>query len=288
MQIGVVFPQTEIEPDPGAVRAYAQAAEGLGFGHLIAYDHVLGADTAVHTDWAGPYDLHSTFHEPMVLFGFLAACTSLELATGILIAPQRQTALVAKQAAEVDQLTGGRLRLGVGIGWNPVEYDALGPSFADRGRRLEEQIGLLRRLWTEPSVTFAGEFDRVEGAGLAPLPVQRPIPIWIGAHAPAALRRVGRLADGWFPMALPRHGLEEALEVIATAARDAGRPTDVPFEGRLEWSVGDPDTVARHALRWHEAGAARLSVNTRHAGCQGADQHIEALRAVAEALDLRP
>ncbi len=286
MQIGVVFPQTEIGPDPGEVRDYAEAAEGLGFGHLIAYDHVLGADPAVHRGWSGPYDLTHPFHEPMVLFGFLAACTGLELATGILIAPQRQTALVAKQATEVDRLTGGRLRLGVGLGWNEVEYKALGQRFADRGRRLDEQIVLLRRLWTEDSVTFHGDFDHVEGAGLLPLPVQRPIPIWIGAFAEPALRRVGRLGDGWFPMALPGHGLEEGLAVIAAAAAEAGRPTDIPFEGRLEWSVGDPDVLADHAGRWRRAGATRLSVNTMHAGCRGAAAHIEALETVAAALGL--
>src|SRR4029453_1847554 len=180
MQIGVVFPQTEIGADVGAVRAYATAVTELGYRHLLAYDHVVGADPAVHTGWHGPYDVDSTFHEPMVLFGFPARITPLELVNGILIVPQRQTALVAKQAAEVDLLTGGRYRLGVGICWNAVEYEALGQRFDQRGRRLSEQIGLLRRLWTEEVVTHEGEFDTVTAAGLAPLPVQRPIPGWIG------------------------------------------------------------------------------------------------------------
>src|SRR5580700_2767751 len=151
MQIGVVFPQTEIGGDAGAVRAYAQRVEDLGYAHVVAYDHVVGADRAVHKGWDGPYDLSSTFHEPLVMFGYLAALTSLELVTGIIILPQRQTALVAKQAAEVDLLTGGRFRLGVGLGWNAVEYDALGKNFSDRGRRVENQVELLRRLWTDPS-----------------------------------------------------------------------------------------------------------------------------------------
>src|SRR5690242_7992516 len=139
MRIGVVFPQTELGGDPGAVRAMGQRVEELGFTHLLAYDHVLGADPAVHHDWAGPYDVDTTFHEPLVMFGYLAAVTTtLELVTGVIILPQRQTALVAKQAAEVDLLTGGRFRLGVGLGWNAVEYEALGENFGDRGRRSDE------------------------------------------------------------------------------------------------------------------------------------------------------
>src|ERR1700691_3634865 len=169
MQIGVVFPQTELGGDVGAVRAYAQGVEQLGYAHLLAYDHVVGADPEIHKGWAGPYNIDTTFHEPFVLYGFMAAITSLELVTGIIIAPQRQTALLAKQAAEVDILTEGRFRLGIGVGWNSVEYEALGQNFKTRGRRQEEQIGLLRRLWTERSVSHEGEFDRVTGAGLAPL-----------------------------------------------------------------------------------------------------------------------
>jgi alkanesulfonate monooxygenase SsuD/methylene tetrahydromethanopterin reductase-like flavin-dependent oxidoreductase (luciferase family) len=163
MRIGVVFPQTELGGDVAAVRAYAQRAEELGFTHVLAYDHVAGADPAVHTGWDGPYDVRTTFHEPMVLYGYLAAVSSMELVTGIIILPQRQTVLAAKQAAEVDLLTGGRFRLGVGIGWNRVEYEALGQDFSTRGQRLEEQITLLRRLWTEQTVTFSGTFDRIKG-----------------------------------------------------------------------------------------------------------------------------
>ena len=181
MRIGAVFPQTEIGSDPVVVRAWAAAAEELGYQHILAYDHVVGADPAGHPGWSGPYDVDSTFHEPFVLFGYLAAITSLELVTNVIILPQRQTALVAKQAAEVDLLTGGRTRIGVGLGWNPVEYQALGKPFTDRGRRLGEQVELLRRLWTERSVTFSGEYEQVTAAGLAPLPVQRPIPVWFGA-----------------------------------------------------------------------------------------------------------
>jgi probable F420-dependent oxidoreductase len=285
VQIGVVFPQTEIGPDPGAIRAYAQRAEELGFTHLLAYDHVLGADPAVHAPWTGPYDVDTTFHEPFVLYGYLAGFTSLELVTGIIILPQRQTALVAKQAAEVDLLTGGRFRLGVGLGWNAVEYEALGKNFGDRGRRMAEQVGLMRQLWTQRSVTFAGEYETVTGAGLAPLPVQRPIPVWFGASSQPAYRRVGRLADGWFPQMPPDSRLEDARQVVAQAAAEAGRdPAVIGMEGRVSW--GGADRLVDHVGRWSAAGASHLSVNTMGAGLGGVDGHLAALTEAAEVLGL--
>ena len=205
MQIGAIFPQTEIGQDPGVIREYAQAVEELGYGHLLAFDHVLGADTSTRPDWRGPYTSKTMFHEPLVLYGYLAAITQrIELVTGIIILPQRQTALVAKQAAEVDVLSGGRLRLGVGIGWNDVEYEALGENFHNRGRRSEEQVELLRELWTKEAVTFEGRWHRVTAAGINPLPVQRPIPLWFGSGpTDAALQRIARLGDGWFPQFRP-------------------------------------------------------------------------------------
>src|ERR1700761_909879 len=283
MRIGVVFPQTELGGDAGAVRAYAQRAEELGFTHLLAYDHVAGADPAVHAGWDGPYDVHTTFHEPMVLYGYLAAVTSMELVTGIIILPQRQTALAAKQAAEVDLLTGGKFRMGVGIGWNHVEYEALGQDFSTRGVRLEEQVTLLRRLWTEQSVTFDGTFDRITGAGLSPLPVQRPIPIWFGAQSPRAYRRAGRLADGWFPQMGPGAGLDEARQIVSQAAAEAGRdPASLGMEGRITWQE-DGDKLAAAVREWQDAGASHLSVNTMGAGLKTVDDHLNALATVAEA-----
>lgn len=287
MQIGVVFPQTELGGDRGAVRAYVEAVEGLGFAHVLAYDHVVGADPAVHQPWLGPYDIDTTFHEPFVLFGFLAAITSVELVTGIIILPQRQTALVAKQAAEVDLLTGGRFRLGVGLGWNAVEYEALGEDFATRGRRMDEQVGLLRRLWTERSVTATGEFDRIKAAGLAPAPIQRPIPVWFGGSSPAAYRRIGRLADGWFPQVAPGPRLDEAREIIAGAAEEAGRdPAGLGIEGRVSWTDEGADKLARQAGRWRDVGATHLSVNTMGAGLGGVEGHLVALASSAAALGL--
>jgi probable F420-dependent oxidoreductase len=287
VNIGVVFPQTEIGGDAGAVRAYALAADGLGFSHLLAYDHVLGADPAVHRGWDGPYDVATTFREPFVLFGYLAALTSLELVTGVIILPQRQTALVAKQAAEVDLLTGGRFRLGVGLGWNAVEYEALGKDFGDRGRRMSEQVALLRRLWTEQSVTFAGSYEKVTGAGLSPLPVQRPIPVWIGASSRPAYIRIGQLADGWFPQVPPGPRLEEARVIIGQAAKEAGRdPARIGMEGSVRWGQDRVDGLAADFGRWQAAGASHVSVNTMGAGLGGADGHIAALTAAASALGL--
>jgi probable F420-dependent oxidoreductase len=280
MNIGVVFPQTEIGADVEVVRRYAQRVEELGFTHVLAYDHVLGADPAVHRGWAGPYNVSTTFHEPFVLFGYLAAVTSIELVTGIIILPQRQTALVAKQAAEVDLLCRGRLRVGVGLGWNAVEYEALGKSFSDRGRRVGEQVELLRRLWTESTVNFDGTYEKVTGAGLAPPPVQRPIPVWFGAASPPAFRRAGRIADGWFPQVPPGHGLEEARAIVEQAARDAGRdPGELGMEGRVTWGDGGAHKLAEQAARWRDAGASHLSVNTMGAGLASIDHHLEALEA---------
>ncbi|TPG36104.1 LLM class F420-dependent oxidoreductase [Mycolicibacterium hodleri] len=285
MRVGVVFPQTELGGDVGAVRAYGQRVEELGFTHLLAYDHVVGADPTIHVGWNGPYDIRTTFHEPLVMFGFLAGIThSLELVTGVIILPQRQTALVAKQAAEVDLLSGGRLRLGVGIGWNAVEYEALGEDFSTRGKRSAEQIDLLRRLWTEQTVTFDGTFDKVTGAGLAPLPIQRPIPIWIGAASAPGYRRAGRLADGWFPMMEPGPRLDEALAEIERGATEAGRdPATIGMEARVTWK-GDGDAVAHQIAAWAKVGASHLSVNTMGAGLATVDEHLDVLAKVAESL----
>jgi len=278
----VTFPQTELGGDPGAVRAYGERVEELGFSHILVYDHVVGADPAVHEGWNGPYDVHTTFHEPFVMFGYLAGVTrALELVTGVIILPQRQATLVAKQAAEVDLLSDGRFRLGIGVGWNAVEYEALGEDFGNRGKRSAEQIELLRRLWTEQSVTFAGDFHTVTGAGIAPLPVQRPIPVWVGAASPPGYKRAGRLADGWFPMMTPGPALDEARTIVETAARDAGRdPATIGMEGRVDWR-GDGDAVADQLTQWEKSGATHVSVNTMGAGLKTVDDHLTALARVA-------
>ncbi len=286
MQIGVVFPQTEIESDVGAIRAYAQGAETLGYAHLMAYEHVVGADPVVHSPWDGPYDVTSTFQELFVLYGYLAAATSLELVTGVLVLPQRQTTLVAKQAAQVDQLTNGRFRLGVGVGWNTVEYQALGKEFGNRGKRIEEQIPLLRRLWTEDSVTFDGTYERVVGAGINPLPVQRPIPIWMGGRSNPAYHRMGRLADGWIPEMEPGPDLDHARAEVAHAAARAGRdPSSLGMHGRVLWSDDLPSLLSGIET-WRAAGATHLAVNTMKARLGGVDEQLRALARLSAELEL--
>jgi probable F420-dependent oxidoreductase len=213
MKLGVVFPQIEIGDNPDTIAVFATTAESLGYDHIIAYDHVLGASTANRPDWQGPYTDKSMFHEPFVLFSYLAGLTeSIELVTAVIILPQRQTVLVAKQAACLDVLSKGRLRLGVGTGWNAVEYEALNMNFHDRGDRSEEQIAVMRQLWAHEVVTFDGRWHRIDEAGLNPLPLRRSIPVWLGGMAPQVIDRVARLADGWFPFFNPN--LAQQLEEV--------------------------------------------------------------------------
>ncbi len=286
MRIGVVFPQNEITADPIAVRDYAQAAEGLGYTHLLSFDHVVGADLTNRPNWQGPYSVHSLFHEPFVLYGYLAGLTQrLELVTGIVILPQRQTVLVAKQAAEVDVLSGGRLRLGVGIGWNEVEYQALNEQFGTRGKRSEEQIAVLRALFSQESVTFHGRWHHIESAGINPLPGRRSIPIWLGGNAPATLRRAGTVADGWFPLMPPGEPAREAVAAIRAAATAAGRdPDSIGIEARIDYGSGTPDDWARAVEAWRLLGATHISVNTMRAGLGSPREHIEAIRHFKEAV----
>jgi|SRR6266550_4134050 len=286
MQIGAVFPQTEIGNDPGAIGAWAQAAEDLGYRHLLAYDHVIGAAVDTRPDWTGPYTSDTPFHEVFVLFGYLAAVTrSVELVTGVLILPQRQTALVAKQAAEVDVLSGGRMRLGVGVGWNRVEYEVLGESFEVRGIRSEEQVELLRALWTDTAITLSGRWHRVDNAGINPLPVRRRIPVWFGGNAEATLRRVGQFGDGWLPQRPPDDRARDMLERLRRYAMEAGRdPADIGIEPRLNLDRTAPHGWADYVAQWRELGATHLCVNTMGVGHATADDHIAALRAVYDAI----
>lgn len=286
MQIGVIFPQTEIGSDPAGVRDYAQAVQEMGFQHLEVYDHVVGADPAGHPGWEGPYNIHSQFHEPMVLFGYLAAIApSLELVTAVVILPQRQTVLVAKQAAEVDVLTGGKLRLGVGIGWNHVEYEALGMDFRNRARRFEEQIQLMRRLWTEPSVTFQGKYHRVTAAGINPLPLQRPIPVWIGASAEPAIKRAAEVADGYFPQRPLAGGWPATIDKIRRWLLAAGRdPSRFGIDARVQAGRGTPDDWHEQAEQWRALGATHLSIVTLNGGLRGPEAHVERLRQARAAV----
>jgi probable F420-dependent oxidoreductase len=279
MELGIVFPQSEIGNDPLAIRDFAQAAEELGFSHLLIYDHVLGADPDRPGGWEGPYDKDVPFHEPFVTLGYLAAVTrTLELATGVIILPQRQAALVAKQAAEVDLLSGGRLRLGVGIGWNAVEYEALGQDFHDRGKRQEEQIELMRQLWAKDSISFEGKWHRVTRAGINPRP-SREIPIWFGGTAEALLRRVARIGDGWIPIMGPTDTAKALLDRIRGHLDAEGRdPGAFGIQAQAQVRGGDPDRWARFAEGWRALGATHLAIATMNAGLATPDDHIEAAR----------
>jgi probable F420-dependent oxidoreductase len=278
MRTGVVFPQVEIGDDPVLCRDFAQTAEGLGYTHLLVFDHVLGASRAHRPDRRMPYDSDDSFHEPFVLYGYLSGLTErIELVTGVLVLPQRQTALVAKQAAEVDVLSGGRLRLGVGVGWNDVEYQALGEDFHDRGRRIEEQVRLLRALWTEPVVDFEGRWHRVPHAGINPLPVQRPVPVWFGGEAEPVLRRVGRLGDGWFPQMLPDDRARGMLDRIRRHSLDGGRdPGEIGIEPRVEVRYGEPASWPALIEGWRRLGATHMGISTRGLGLTGAE-HLAAI-----------
>jgi probable F420-dependent oxidoreductase len=287
MRLGAVFPQAEFgRVDPDEIVAFVQRLEDAGYDHLLVYDHVLGANAGTRPGWTGAYDHRDPFLEPFVLFAYLARSCGLELVTDVLVLPQRQTALVAKQVATLALLAPGRIRLGVGLGWNDVEYQALGIDFHGRAARMEEQIPLLRRLWTEPSVDHAGASEVVEAAGIAPLP-PGPVPIWIGCGADSrALARVGRLADGWLPLPTvqPGRGLEEALLEVRAAAAAAGRDPDaLGLEGSV-WAP--PDQLARvpdRVARWRDAGAGALAINTLRAGVGWPERHLEALLRAADA-----
>jgi probable F420-dependent oxidoreductase len=287
VKIGVTFPQTEFGNDPIAIRDFAQTIEGLGFDTFLAYDHVLSADSAVRPDWGTkPYDLRHPFHEVFVLFGFVAAVTErLELVTGVLILPQRQTALVAKQAAEVDVLSGGRMRLGVGVGWNEVEYDGLDKSFRNRGARCEEQIALLRALWTNQSISFEGQWETIQDAGIVPLPVQRPIPIWIGGYVEETLKRVGRMGDGWFPRGAPDDEMKAAIERMRGYADAAGRDPDaIGIDPQLNVGAGTSDEWIATREGWKALGANYLTVNTMRNGFTTPKEHLAAIERAAGVL----
>ena len=287
MRIGVVFPQTEIGADPAAVRDFAQAAESLGYDHLVTFDHVIGANVSSRPGWSGAYESRDMFHEPMVLFGYLAGLThTIELFTGILILPQRQTVLVAKQAAAVDVLSKGRLRLGIGTGWNDVEYEALGENFHDRGRRSEEQIELMRRLWTQEHVTYQGRWHRITDAGINPLPVQRPIPVWLGGGDDRLLDRVGRIGDGWYAMFRDMDVGRVMIEKIRASAEKAGRnPDAIGIEASVAIRDGAPDRWVRDIEERKRLGISHLSANTMGAGLSSPQGHIDAIRQFKETID---
>ncbi|NCF67009.1 MAG: TIGR03619 family F420-dependent LLM class oxidoreductase [Chloroflexi bacterium] len=283
MKIGVVFPQTEFGNDPAAIRDYAQTAEALGYTHILAYDHVLGANPRRTGGWQGPYTHEDPFHEPFVLFSYMAGITErIKFVTGILILPQRETAVVAKQAASLDVLSNGRLRLGVGIGWNQVEYVALNQAFGTRGKRIEEQVALLRQLWTKPLVNFDGHWHTIPDAGINPLPVQRPIPIWFGGHADAVLRRTANIGDGWLPNYRKAEDAAPSLDKLDAYLVAAGRSRkEIGLEARIHSRHGNLDTLLYSMEAWKSAGATHISLNTMGAGYSSPEQHLQRIQSFA-------
>jgi probable F420-dependent oxidoreductase len=287
MKIGVVYPQNEIKnPGPAFIRDFAQTAESLGYTHVLAYDHVLGANPDRPGGWRGPYTYVDPFIEPFLLYTYMAAVTQqLAFITGIIILPQRETALVAKQAATLDVLCNGRFRLGVGIGWNPVEYVALNQNFHTRGRRLDEQIEVLRLLWTQPLVTYQGRWHDIRDAGLNPLPVQRPIPIWFGGHADPVLRRVARAGDGWLPNYRTAEIARPHLETLDNYLAENGRSrADIGLEPRLRYGDGNLDELATILEDWKAAGATHITLNTLYSSLATPEDHMAAIRRFAEQL----
>jgi probable F420-dependent oxidoreductase len=267
------------------LRDYAQTAEDLGYDHILAYDHVLGAQPGDHRPgWSGPYNYQSTFHEPLVLFAYMGAVTSrIEFVTGVLILPQRQAALVAKQAAEVDILTDQRLRLGVANGWNAVEFESLNEDFHNRGRRIEEQIEVMRRLWTEEVVTFKGKWHTLDHVAIAPRP-RRLIPVWFGGMSDAAMRRAARVGDGWYPQLRPSDGDPRAvLDRFRSYVREFGRrPDDVGLQTTAAIANATPDALSRRLEELEALGITHVCINTMNAGLAGPRDHIDAIRRYKE------
>ncbi|MFU8815816.1 MAG: LLM class F420-dependent oxidoreductase [Pseudomonadales bacterium] len=285
MEFGAVFPHNEIGTDPGAIRAFAQGVEALGATHLLIYDHVLGADPDRPGGWKGPYDKDVAFHEPFTTFAYLAAVTEkIDLITTVLILPQRQTALVAKQAAEVAILSNDRFRLGIGTGWNQIEYEALNEDFATRGRRQSEQVELLRRLWTEETFTFDGEFHTISAAGINPRPA-KPIPIWFGGSAPALLKRCARLGDGWIPLMGANDAARACIATISEHRTAAGLSMDgFGIQAQAQYRGGNPDRWSGHAAAWRDLGATHVAIATHNAGETDVDGHLARVEEYLQAV----
>jgi len=285
MEIGAVLPHNEIGTDPGAIRSYLEGVEELGMTHLLAYDHVVGVYRNRPGGFEGVYDKNVAFHEPLTFFAWAAALTKrIELVSTVLILGQRQTVLVAKQAAEVAVLSGNRLRLGVGTGWNRVEYDALNENFHNRGKRQAEQVEVMRLLWTEDVVNFKGDHHTVEWASINPRPT-RPVPIWFGGSAPALIERCARIGDGFMPLGTPNEKSKELLDTIRSHREKAGLSMDgFGIQAQAQYAGGTPERWRSHAARWKELGATHLAIATHNAGPTDADGHLHRIREYRDAL----
>ena len=298
MKLGITLPLIDIQGDPSAVREFAQAAEAIGYRHLGAPDHVLGVNVASRPDWGARNTSKDFFHDPFVMFGFLSACTQkIEFSTQVLILPQRQVVLVAKQAASLDVLSGGRFRLGIGVGWNSVEYVGLNENFRNRGKRSEEQVRVMKALWAEPHVNFKGEWHTIDDAGINPLPTRRTVPLWFGGHEDVTLRRIAELGDGWIMLRHPMGDLAKAeFAKLRRYVKEAGRePSAVGVEVWVSTAEGGPEDWRKAFQFWKAAGVTHITLNSaygqpphrRIAGTTMAD-HLAAMKqyhsAVADLL----
>lgn len=287
MKLGLSFPQTEIGTDPSVIKDFLQAAEELGYDFITFVDHVLGEEAPRGASFANKYTRDYMFHEVMVLMGYAAAVTeTIGLGTAVMILPQRQAVLVAKQAAEVDVLSGGRLRLGVGLGWNKVEYDGLGMSFSNRARRLSEQIDVMRQLWSNRTIEYSGEFHSFESAGINPEPVQKPIPVWIGAMKEVAVRRAATIGDGWFmfPRQEPSDEAQAMISTFRQAAAEAGRePDKIGVNATVFANQGAGPSEWKDVMnKWESMGANEFTFRTAESDLLNLDAHLNAIRKMAE------
>ena len=286
MRIGVIFPQFEFGTDPAAIRDYAQLAEELGYTHIGADDHIIGPNPNRPGGWSGWVTYQTPFYEPFVLFSFMAAVTQrVEFETCVLLLPQRQTVLVAKQAAGLDTLSNGRVRLGVGNGWNQIEYTAMNANMHDRGKRIEEQIFVLRQLWCNPLVSVYGQWHTVPDAGINPLPVQRPIPIWFGGQSEPVIKRAACIGDGWMPLYKTPEEAQQGLNLLDFYLDKVGRTREnFGFEGRLRYNQADADGWQRLVDGWQALGSTHLSLLTTDCGFSTPQEHMQALRRFAEVI----
>jgi probable F420-dependent oxidoreductase len=285
MQIGAVFPHNEIGTDPGAIKAFAQGVEAMGITHLLIYDHVLGADPDREGGFRGPYDKDVAFHEPFTTFAFIAAVTEkIEMITTVMILPQRQTVLAAKQAAEVALLSNNRFRLGVGVGWNELEYVGLNETFNNRGRRQEEQVDVMRKLWSEDSLDYTGEYHRIDKASINPRPSE-PIPVWFGGSAPALLDRVARLGDGWIPLMGANEKAQACIDTIKKTREAAGLSFDnFGIQAQAQYAGGSVERWQKHAEAWQNMGCTHLAIATHNAEPTNVDGHLARIGEYQKAL----
>jgi probable F420-dependent oxidoreductase len=287
MQYGVVMPHYELPATPIALRDFIIGVEELGYDYLLAYDHVIGANPDREGGWKGPYTYTHTFHEVFTLFSFAAGITeTLGFASGILILPQRDASLVAKQAAQVDLLSNGRLRLGVGVGWNKVEMQSLGFDFHNRGKRIDEQVRVMQQLWQHELVTFNGDYHHLDDVGINPLPVQRPIPVWFGGGADVVLRRMARLGAGWIPNGMTPDRAQAVVETLRAYLAENGRDMSAfGIDVRLSMKRLPEDTWDDFIAGWTQLGMTHLAVITMENGYRTPDEHLGALARFKTYLD---